>query len=102
MPSISRVNDHWIGICCCHLDEDPHCIPMGGFIITSSGGHKSSGPGVARLQDMTIGYCGHCGSIVTSSLKNKSNSRGKAIVGSQVSGCHSGKVITGDTKHITT
>jgi hypothetical protein len=80
MPSLSRVNDHWTGICCCHLDHDPICIPMGGFIITASGGHKSSGPGVARIQDMTVGY---------------------AIVGSQVSGCHSGKVITGDVKHIT-
>ena len=101
MIAISRVNDKWIGICCCHLDEDPICKPMGGFIITASENHKSSTGGVARLQDMTIGYCGHTGFIVTSSLKNKSNSRGKATVGSQVSGCHSGKVITGDTKHIT-
>lgn len=100
MPSISRVNDKWTGICCCHLDEDPHCIPMGGFIITGGGGHKSSGPGVARLLDMTIGYCGHSGFIVTSSLKNKSNNRGKALVGSNVSGCNNGKIITGDTKHL--
>lgn len=101
MIAISRMTNKWTGICCCHLDEDPHCIPMGGFIITSSGDHKSSEFGVARLADMTVGYCGHTGIIVTSSLKNKSNTRGKAIVGSQVSGCHSGKVITGDTKHIT-
>lgn len=99
MPSISRINDKWTGICCCH--EDPTCIGMGGFIITASGDHKSSGPGVARLADMVIGYCGHCGTIVTSSLKNKTNSRGKATVGSNVSGCNIGKVVTGDTKHIT-
>ena len=98
MPSVSRMNDQWTGICCCHVD--PVCIGMGGFIITASGGHKSSGPGVARLQDMTIGYCGHTGNIVTSSLKNKTNSRGKALVGSNVSGCNNGKVVTGDSKHL--
>jgi hypothetical protein len=100
MASISRLNDHWTGICCCH--SDPTCIPMGGFIITSSSDHKSSGPGVSRLQDMVVGYCGHTGTIVTSSLKNRTDSRGKSMVGSQVAGCSSGKLITGDTKHITT
>jgi len=99
MPSLSRLNDKWTGICCCHVD--PVCIGMGGFIITASGDHKSSGPGVARLQDMVVGYCGHTGNIVTSSLRSKTNTRGKAKVGSQVAGCSSGKIITGDTKHIT-
>jgi hypothetical protein len=100
MSIVSRFNDKWTGICCCH--DDPTCIGMSGFIITCSNDHKSSGPGVARLQDMTIGYCGHSGNIVTSSLRSKTNIRGKAKVGSQVAGCNNGKVVTGDTKHITT
>lgn len=99
MIGVARVNDKWIGICCCH--SDPTCIPMGGFIITGSNDHKSSSSGVGRLADMVVGYCGHTGLIVTSSTDNKTDSRGKALVGSQVAGCTSGKIITGDTKHIT-
>jgi hypothetical protein len=72
---------------------------MAGYIITSSSKHISSGFGVARLNDYTIGYCGHVGIIVTSSLKNFTEGRGKALVGSQVSGCNIGSLITGDTKH---
>jgi len=99
MSIVSRVTDQWVGICCCH--SLPPCIPMGGMIITSSGEHVSSALGVARLADITIGYCGHTGIIVTSSTKSRTNVRGKAMVGSQVSGCHSGTIVTGDTKHIT-
>lgn len=97
MPSISRITDMWSGICCCH--SDPPCIGMGGFIITSSSNHISSGSGVARLGDLTVGYCGHTGTIVTASTKNLTEGRGKALVGSQVSGCNIGTVITGDVKH---
>lgn len=97
MPSISRLNDKWTGICCCH--SDPTCIGMGGFIITASNKHISSGFGVARLSDYTVGYCGHVGTIVTSSIKNTTENRGKALVGSQVSGCNIGSLVTGDTKH---
>ncbi len=97
MPSISRITDMWSGICCCH--SKPTCIGMGGFIITSSSKHVSSGSGVARFGDLTVGFCGHTGNIVTSSTKNLTEGRGKALVGSQVSGCNIGSVITGDVKH---
>lgn len=97
MPSISRLKDKWSGICCCH--SDPTCIGMGGFIITASNKHVSSGFGVARLNDYTVGYCGHVGIIATSSIRNKTERRGKALVGSQVSACNIGNLVTGDPKH---
>lgn len=98
MPSVSRVTDLWVGICCCHVD--PPCIGMGGFIVTSSLTHNSSGLGVARLGDVTIGYCGHPGIIVSGSSTNLTNGLGKALVGSSVAGCNIGVVVTGDPTHI--
>ncbi len=97
MPAISRLKDLWTGICCCHVD--PTCIGMGGYIITASSKHITSAFGVARLSDFTVGYCGHTGNIITTSTKNKTEVRGKALVGSQVSGCNIGSVVTGDTDH---
>lgn len=93
MPNTSRLLDLWNGICCCH--SDPSCILMGGWIITASPDTESSGLPQARLVDMTIGYCGHPGNIVTSSATVLCNSRGKARLGDQVTGCNIGQVITG-------
>lgn len=98
MPAISRITDLWTGICCCH--SDPTCISMGGYIITSSSRHISSALGVARVGDMTVGYCGHTGTIVTGSSRNVTEGQGKALVGSQVSGCNIGTIITGDPRHV--
>jgi hypothetical protein len=93
MPDTSRVLDLWDGICCCH--SKPTCIPMGGWIIEGSGDCGASAFTQARQQDMTIGYCGHPGNIVTSSATCLCNSRGKARVGDQVNGCNIGQIITG-------
>ena len=99
MPSVSRLTDMWVGICCCHPPFP--CIPMGGWIFSGSTNATSSGLGAARLTDITIGFCGHGGSIVSSSISNTTNGRGKAIITSMVTGCNIGIVITGNTQHTT-
>ena len=99
MPSVSRLTDMWVGICCCH-PPDP-CIPMGGTIVHGSIDAVSASLGVARLTDLTIGWCGHSGNIVTSSLSNITNGRGKGIVTSMVTGCNIGVVVTGNSTHNT-
>lgn len=99
MSAVSRLTDIWVGICCCH--SKPTCINMTGFIITSSPNHISAGLGVARISDITIGTCGHTGIIVTGSAVNITNSLGKAMIGSQVTGCNIGTVVTGAPTHFT-
>lgn len=100
MPgAVSRVTDMWIGICCCH--SKPTCIPMGGFIITGSSDAVSAGLSNARVGDITIGYCGHVGMVVTGSGSNLTNSLGKSTTGSVVTGCNIGMVITGSPTHTT-
>lgn len=97
MPSSSRLTDQWIGQCCCH--EDPTCIPMGGMIISASFNAGSSSLGQGRLVDTTIGWCGHTGIIISSSSTSKTNTRGKARIGSGVVGCNIGIVIGGNPPH---
>lgn len=97
MPSISRTNDLWTGICCCH--DDPKCIGMGGYIITGSGNHTSAALAVGRFTDMTVGYCGHTGTIITGSPANTTNNLSKGRVGSTVVGCNLGTVVTGNPNH---
>jgi uncharacterized Zn-binding protein involved in type VI secretion len=99
MPAVSRLTDIWTGICCCH--SDPTCISMTGYIITCSPNHISAGFGVARLTDITIGGCGHTGQIITGSTVNITNGLAKAMIGSQVTGCNIGTVVTGAPNHIT-
>ena len=97
MPSSSRLTDQWIGQCCCH--SSPTCIPMGGMIITASGNAGSGILKQARLTDITIGWCGHTGIIVSSSMASFTNTLGKARIGSQVVGCNIGMVISGRFDH---
>ncbi len=99
MANVSRVSDIWVGICCCH--KDPDCIPMGGYIITGSPNSESSTLSGGRVSDMVIGYCGHPGKIITGSGSNITNSLGKAVSGSMVTGCTIGKVVTGNPIHNT-
>jgi len=97
MPASSRIQDQWIGICCCH--KSPTCIPMGGIIITASGNVQSSQFASAGVGDQTIGWCGHPGVLVTGSGDVSINNRGKAYITSQVTGCNIGVVITGAPNH---
>ena len=99
MSNVSRISDLWTGICCCHPPIP--CIAMSGYIITGSGNADSGGLKVARISDMVIGYCGHTGTIITGSSQNTTNGLGKAWIGSQVTGCTIGQVITGDPTHET-
>lgn len=99
MPNVSRVTDLWIGICCCHFDLDPPCIPMGGYIFIGSPDVQSSGLSGARVGDLVVGYCGHIGFIVSGSSGNTTNGKGKAVVGSTVAGCTIGQIITGNPSH---
>jgi len=86
MPLVSRLTDMWVGICCCrHPDEDDECIDLG----------------VARVTDITIGECGHTGIIITGADVNVSNSLAKSHIGSIVTGCNIGTVITGGGLHMT-
>jgi len=99
MPAASRLTDIWTGICCCH--DDPTCISMSGTIISSSSNSKAGGLGQSRLTDITQGYCGHTGTIVSASPTVLSNSLGKVRIGSVITGCNIGIVITGlSTKEI--
>lgn len=93
----SRIGDAWIGICCCH--SDPTCVSMGGIIISGSPNAKSGGPSQSRLTDVTIGWCGHPGMIISSSIRSKTNSLGKARIGDSITGCNIGIIITGNPTH---
>jgi len=97
MPQVSRVTDLWVGICVC----GPHDIPLstGGYIIVGSPDVQSTGLAGARVGDLVISYCGHIGYIVSGSGTNKTNNKGKAVVGSQVAGCTIGQIITGNPTH---
>jgi uncharacterized Zn-binding protein involved in type VI secretion len=97
MPAASRVTDIWTGICCCHSPIP--CVPMTGWIITGSPNVNCDNKAQARLTDITIGACGHTGSIVSGSTTVFANSLGKAIIGSQVVGCNIGAVVTGSPKY---
>jgi hypothetical protein len=72
---------------------------MSGPIITCSPNHISLGLGQARLTDMTIGGCGHTGTIVSAAPTCVTNALGKARIGSAVTGCNIGTVVTGNTTH---
>jgi len=93
MPDTSRMLDEWNGQCCCHVD--PTCISMGGYIIEGSDDCLADSQKQGRLTDMTIGYCSHTGTIVSSSDTVSSNSLGKARVGDEITGCNIGNIITG-------
>ena len=97
MSASARLTDIWTGICCCH--SDPTCISMGGRIISSSGNIESVGLGQGRLSDLTIGWCGHPGNIVSGSPNVQANSLGAAYIGSTVYGCNIGQVVTGAANH---
>lgn len=97
MTLSSRIGDEWIGICCCH--EDPTCVPMGGIIITGSPNARSGGQSQSRLVDTTIGWCGHPGMIISSSITSKTNSLGKARLGEVVTGCNIGIIVGGNPTH---
>jgi len=94
MPAAARLTDIWTGICCCH-PPPTICVAMSGPIITASPDVQCDKLAQARLTDMTIGFCGHPGKIVTASNTVFANNLGKAIVGSQVVGCNIGTVVTG-------
>ena len=95
MTAASRLTDIWVGICCCH--NNPTCISMSGPIISSSSNSEAGGLKQSRLLDMTQGSCGHTGQIVSASPTVYANGRGKARVGSVVTGCNIGIVVTGET-----
>ena len=100
MAESSRLSDQWVGICCCHEDEDPPCPSMGGWIIESCPKTDSVGLGQARITGMTIGYCGHVGMVVSGASTAMCGSIGMARIGETVTGCNIGIVITGAPNHI--
>ncbi|MHA1816200.1 MAG: hypothetical protein ACTSX1_09360 [Candidatus Heimdallarchaeaceae archaeon] len=98
MSASSRfIVDIWAGICCCHIS--PPCVPMAGPIITGSPNDQSGNFDQGRLTDMTIGYCGHPGTIVTAAPHVLCNSLGKARIGELVVGCNIGSLVTGLATH---
>lgn len=99
MSQLSRIGDMWVGICCCHPPVP--CVSMSGSIITGSPNAVSESSPVARITDITVGVCGHTGIIVSGSTVNFTNSLGKAFVGSSVTGCNIGVVISGAGTQVT-
>ena len=99
MSAVSRLTDLWVGICCCH--SDPTCIDVTGIIITGSPNAVSASLANSRFTDMTIATCdgNHTGTIVTGSGRNFTNNLGKAFIGSMVTGCNIGIVVTGSPRH---
>lgn len=55
----------------------------------------------ARLTDITIGWCGHTGVIVTGSPDHQTNNLPTARIGDAVTGCNIGVIVTGADNHIT-
>jgi uncharacterized Zn-binding protein involved in type VI secretion len=72
---------------------------MSGYIIRASEDGISGNLGQARLTDLTIGFCGHTGRIITGSSSAFMNNLAKARVGDLVTGCNIGNVITGNNTH---
>ncbi len=100
MPGSARSYvDIWTGICCCHEEEDPPCIPMAGTIMSGSLNSSSGNEGQGRVTDITIGYCGHGGILVSGSSTCSSNSLGKGRIGSIVTGCNIGTIVSGFSSH---
>jgi len=97
MLNISRIGDIWMGVCCCHSG----CVPMSGPVVTGSPNHISSSFQVTRLFDIVIGTCGHPGKIITASLTNFTNGRGKSSISRRVTGCTIGQLVTGNPIHNT-
>lgn len=99
MPASARVGDIWVGICCCHIS--PPCVPMAGFIVTGSPDITSTASAQSRLSDITIGGCGHPGTLIPpTSPTVLGNSLQKATLGTGVTGCNIGTVVTGSPSHI--
>jgi hypothetical protein len=98
MPASSRVGDLWTGICCCHPPYP--CIPMGGYIVVGSPDIQSTGSAQGRLSSLTVGFCGHPGTVVSGSPTVLGNNLQKATIGSTVTGCNIGTVVTGSPSHI--
>lgn len=99
MPASARVGDIWTGICCCHPPYP--CIPMAGFIVQGSPDITSAASAQARLSDITIGGCGHSGTLIPpTSPTVLGNSLQKATFGTGVTGCNQGTVVTGSPSHI--
>ncbi len=91
MPGIARVGDIWSGRCCCH--DDPTCIRMSGPIVTSSSNVNANSRGIARLNDIVMGNCGHKGYIATCSPNINCNGIGVARCGDAVAGCSIGRIV---------
>ena len=89
--------DIWAGICCCH--SSPDCVSMAGPIMSGSPNNTSLGAAQSRLTDITIGYCGHGGTIITGSSTVLSNSLNKSRIGDSVVGCNIGSLVSGAVVH---
>jgi uncharacterized Zn-binding protein involved in type VI secretion len=97
MRSVARFFDIWAGVCCCH----PSCIGMAGPIITCSPDVYTNQKGNARLTDVTIGWCGHAGIIVSGSPHVQTDGLQQAGVGDIVAGCNIGVIIIGSSDTFT-
>lgn len=73
---------------------------MSGPVITGSGNTTINDLGVARINDIVVGYCGHSGIIVTGVHSVPTNDLSSAHVGSVVTGCCRGTIVTGSANTI--
>lgn len=97
MPSVSRMGDMCTGVCCCH--SNPTCRGTQGRLIVSSANSGSQAQGVGTLTSMIMLFCGHTSKVVVASSRNYTNSKGKSRVTDLITGCFTGKMIIGASRH---
>lgn len=93
MPIQANKTSICVGTCCCHPPIP--CIPMTGYLLTSSSDVLCGPSGAGRMTDLVIGYCGHTGIIITGSSGVTMNGLPAARQFDTFSGCFSGTIITG-------
>ncbi|MCK5015816.1 MAG: hypothetical protein KAS32_01990 [Candidatus Peribacteraceae bacterium] len=93
MPPVVRINDMFVGTCCCH--SKPTCIDIAGLLIVGNAVHVVEGSPQSRVGDMGIGFCGHPTILVTGSPTNFSGGPPKGRIGDTVTGCVTGIMVTG-------
>lgn len=93
MPSVSRIGDMGVGVCCCHPPIP--CIGMAGMLVVGSGDVITENSPTSRIGDVVLGFCGHCGIMVSGSPTVQVDNIPVVRVGDAFVGCFTGVLVTG-------
>ncbi len=96
MLPVARLGDIGVGVCTGH--ESPRSLA--GIVQSSAVTHIIQGSTVSVLADLVVGGDGHVGKIVTVSVTNMSEGRGKARMTSSFVGTFSGIIVSGCYTHL--